>query len=426
MIRRTALAITLVVTAAVAAANVVVAIGVAVLAPDQGAVDFLLIALAILAMATVGIALAIRVPANRVGLLLVVSSLALGVENLGTTYAHASLTFAGGSWPGTAVAAWLDNVMLPVPVLIMTVGIPLIFPDGHLLSARWRWAVAAISLMGALSLLEGGFVPRVTAYTNLENPFYIEGLGPLLSVVDLPDITGVVVFLLPIGSVVIRYRRGKGVERQQLKWLIAATAFAAIAWIVVIVGGVTGSSVVTTVGWLGALLSFSAIPIAIGVAVLRYRLYEIDRIIGRTIAWAVVTGVLVSVFAGIVVALQAALIGFTQGETLAVAFSTLVAAALFHPLRRRVQRAVDRRFDRATYDAQRTVEAFAERLRDEVALDAVIADLQQTVAGSIKPTSLELWLRPGRPRAGDGHFATARPPLPPPRPTIGAASPTQP
>jgi hypothetical protein len=412
VIRRTAFAITLVVTAAVAAANVVVSIAAAVLAPDQGPLDILLIALAILAIATVGIVLAIRVPANRVGLLLVVSSLALGVDALGVTYAHASLAFAGGSWPGTAVAAWLDNVMLTVPVLIMTVGIPLIFPDGHLLSARWRWVVAAIFLMGAFSLLEAGFVPRVTAYTNLENPFYIEGLGPLLSVIDLPDITGVVVFLLPIASVVIRYRRGNGVERQQLKWLIAAIAFAAIAWMVVIVGAMTGSSVVTGIGWEAALLSFTGIPIAIGIAVLRYRLYEIDRIIGRTIAWAVVTGVLVSVFAGVVVALQAALIGFTQGETLAVAVSTLVAAALFQPLRRRVQRAVDRRFDRATYDATRTVEAFAERLRDEVALDAVIADLQQTVAGSIKPTSLELWLRPGQPRAGGGHSATARPPLP--------------
>jgi hypothetical protein len=410
--RRTALAITLVLTAAVAAANVVVSIGAAVLAPDQGPLDLLLIALAILAMATVGIVLAIRVPANGVGLLLVVSSLALGVEALGLTYANASLAIAGGSWPGTAVAAWLDNVMLTVPVLIMTVGIPLIFPDGHLLSARWRWVVAAMFLVGAFSLLEAGFVPRVTAYTNLENPFYIEGLGPLLSVVDLPDITGVVVFLLPIASVFIRYRRGNGVERQQLKWLIAATAFAAIAWIVVIVGAMTGSSVVTAVGWEGALLSFTGIPIAIGIAVLRYRLYEIDRIIGRTIGWAVVTGVLVSVFAGVVVALQAALIGFTQGETLAVAVSTLVAAALFQPLRRRVQRGVDRRFDRATYDARRTVEAFAERLRDEVALDAVMADLKQTVAGSIKPTSLELWLRPGRPRAGDGHSATARPPMP--------------
>jgi hypothetical protein len=389
--RRTAQRIVLAATAAVAVATVVVASGAALLA--QLPVDLLLIALAVAAMATVGSVLAIRVPTNAVGSLIVVSALALGVQTLGVAYAQGSQAFAGGSWPGTAVAAWLDSVLQPVPVLIMTVGIPLVFPDGHLLSARWRWAAAAILLSGAAILVAGGFVPRVIPYTNLENPFFIEGLGSMLSVIDVPDFTGVVVFLLAIASVAIRYRRGNVVERQQLKWLIAATAFAAIAWIVVIVGGMTGSTAVTAVGWSGALLAFTGFPIAIGIAVLRYRLYEIDRIISRTIAWAVVTGVLVSVFAGGVVAVQAALTSYTQGETLAVAVSTLVAAALFQPLRRRVQRVVDRRFDRASYDAQHTVEAFAERLRDEVALDAVVADLHRTVATSIKPTSFGLWLR---------------------------------
>ena len=391
MIGRTALAIALGTTAAVAVALVLVVSGAALLA--ELPVDLLFTALAVLAMAAVGSLLAIRVPANAVGLLLVVSALALGVETLGVAYAHGSEAVAGGTWPGTAVAAWLDSFLLPVPALIMTVGIPLIFPDGHLLSARWRWAVAAIVLSGAGVLVNDGFVPRTMPYSNLENPFYIEGLGPLLSLIQLPDATGVVVFLLPIAAVAVRFRRGTDVERQQLKWLIAATAFAVIAWIVVIAGEMTGSTAVSAIGWSGALLAFSGFPIAIGIAVLRYRLYEIDRIISRTIAWAVVTGVLVSVFAGGVVALQAALISFTQGETLAVAASTLLAAALFQPLRRRVQVAVDRRFDRASYDAQHTVEAFAERLRDEVALDAVVADLHSTVSTSIKPTSFGLWLR---------------------------------
>jgi DNA integrity scanning protein DisA with diadenylate cyclase activity len=150
--------------------------------------------------------------------------------------------------------------------------------------------------------------------------------------------------------------------------------------------------------WFPALVAFPTVPIAVGIAVLRYRLYEIDRIISRTIAWAVVTGVLVGVFFGAVVALQALLTDFTQGETVAVAASTLVAAAVFQPLRRRVQRAVDRRFDRAAYDARQTVEAFARRLRDEVALDAVVTDLLEMVATSMKPTSLALWLRPAAPR----------------------------
>jgi hypothetical protein len=237
----------------------------------------------------------------------------------------------------------------------------------------------------------------------MENPFGIAGIEPFLDALDqLPDAAGVLFFLGGIASVVIRYRRGSSVERQQLKWLIAATAFAVSAWCLVIVGGVIGAPVVTTIGWLGGLLAFALLPVAIGIAVLRYRLYEIDRIVSRTIAWAVVTGALVSVFAAGVVALQAMLARVTQGETVAVAVSTLVAAALFQPLRRRVQRAVDRRFDRATYDAQRTVEAFAERLRDEVALDAVVADLHETVGASIRPSSFGLWLRPARARTG-GH-----------------------
>jgi hypothetical protein len=395
MMRRTALAIVLAVTAAVSVATVVVATVVALVTIDQPSIDLVVIAVAVPAMATVGSVLAIRVPANAVGLLLVVSALTLGVQNLGAAYAMGSLALAGGSWPGTALAAWLDSVLLAVPVLIISVVIPLIFPDGHLLSGRWRWAVAAILLSGGGALLATGFAPRVFPYTNLENPFYIEGLEPLLSAIAVPDILGVVVFPLAIASVVIRYRRGNVVERQQLKWLIAATAFAAIAWIVAILGTTIGSSV----GWFGGLLAFVGFPVAIGIAVLRYRLYEIDRIISRTIAWAVVTGLVVTVFFVAVIALQAVLTDFTQGETVAVAASTLVAAALFQPLRRRVQHVVDRRFDRAAYDARQTVEAFAERLRDEVALDAVVADLHEMVATSIKPTSLALWLRPGAPRS---------------------------
>jgi hypothetical protein len=391
--RRTAQVIVLAATAAVAVGTVAVVIGAALFAFDQLPLDLPLIALAVLAMATVGCVLAIRVPANAVGWLLAVSALALGVEILGLAYAQGSQALAGGSWPGTAVAAWLYSNMLSVPVLIMTIGIPLVFPDGRLLSRRWRWLVALVILSSIPSLLKGGFGTRVIPDTTIENPFYIDGLGPALSVIQSPDITGAIVFLFAIASVAIRYRRGKVVERQQLKWLIAATSFAAMAWILVIVGGITGSSAVTAVGWYGGLLAFTGFPIAIGIAVLRYRLYEIDRIISRTIAWAVITGVLVSVFAAGVVALQAALTAYTQGETFAVAVSTLVAAALFQPLRRRVQRAVDRRFDRASYDAQRTVAAFAERLRDEVALDAVVADLHQTVTTSIKPTSFALWLR---------------------------------
>jgi hypothetical protein len=388
---RTVLAIAL---GATAVAGLVV-IDTAMLAVGQFEVGFLLITLAVVAMAAVGALLAVRVPANKVGWLLLVSAVVLGMEFLGAGYVGASVTYAGGSWPGTAVAAWLYSNLLGVPVLTMASGLPLIYPDGHLPSPRWRWLVGLLVLSMVQSLAQA-FRPGLIPDTNVENPFGIAALVPLLDAMNAPvfGLLAVPLFVGPIASVAIRFRRGIPAERAQLKWLIAATTAALFAWSVVAVGEATGSTVLRTAGWYSGLLAFVGLPLAIGVAVLRYRLYEVDRIISRTIAWAVVTGVLVGVFFGFVVALQAVLIGFTQGETLAVAASTLAAAALFQPLRWRVQRVVDRRFDRATYDAQRTVEAFAMRLRDEVALDAVVADLDRTVGASIKPTSFALWLRP--------------------------------
>jgi hypothetical protein len=364
-------------------------------------VDLLIVTLAVVAMVAVGAVLTIRVPANKVGWLLLVAGLALGLEFLGIAYANASDAFAGGSWPGTVVAVWLYSNLLVLPVLIMAIGIPLIYPDGRLLSPRWRWLVALVVWSGVVEFLKGGFRPGLIPDTNVENPFGIPGIEPFLSVFDLhlPAEFGAVFFLAALASVVIRYRRGGLVQRQQLKWLIAVTAVEAIAWLIVGISQATGAAVLMPIGWYGALLGMAGLPAAIGIAVLRYRLYEIDRIISRTIAWAVVTAVLVAVFAGGVVGLQTALTGITQGDTLAVAASTLVAFALFQPLRRRVQRVVDRRFDRAMYDAQRTAEAFSDRLREEVDLDAVVGDLEATVASAVKPTSFGLWLRPGHSRA---------------------------
>jgi hypothetical protein len=346
VMRRAVLAIALGATAVVAG---VIGPALALIVVDQIVVDLLIIALAVLAMASVGVILAIRVPANAVGWLLIVAALAFGVEFLAVAYWQLSIKVAGRSWPGTVLAAWLYSNLLLVPVMVMVFTIPLIFPDGRLLSPRWRWLVGLLVLSMVQSLAQA-FRPGLISDTNVENPFGIAALVPLLDALKAPafGILAVPLFIGPIASVVIRFRRGIPAERAQLKWLIAATTAAVFAWSVVAVGEATGSAVLRTAGWYGGLLAFVGLPLAVGIAVLRYRLYEIDRIISRTIAWALVTGVLVSVFAAGVVALQAALIGFTQGQTLAVAVSTLGAAALFQPLRRRVQRVVDRRFDRAS------------------------------------------------------------------------------
>jgi hypothetical protein len=197
-------------------------------------------------------------------------------------------------------------------------------------------------------------------------------------------------------SLVVRVRRATGIERQQLRWFTASIA----AVVAAVIAGMALAFIVPSLGlsgvaWIPAMVAFTLVPIAVGIAVLRYRLYEIDRIISRTVSWALVTGVLVVAFAAGVVALQAVLVGFTQGETLAVAASTLVVFALFQPVRRRVQTMVDRRFDRARYDGQKVVDAFARQLRDEVDLARLRVALVDTVEDAVRPVSATVWLRGG-------------------------------
>jgi hypothetical protein len=357
-------------------------------------IDIVLGGLAVLALAAVGSLLAVRVPSNAVGWLLLVAGFILGVRLLAFDYEVAGRSIPAGAWPGSDVAAWLDNCLLGPPTAILVFGIPLVYPDGRLLSRRWRWLVALIALMGASGFV-GWFDPGLIPFTNVVNPFGIPGMEPILDVLR-PVTWLAAVFVVPfvIASVVVRFRRGDAVERTQLKWLLTVTAIAGIALLISALTSALGAIALATPAYSVGLLAFAALPMAIGIAVLRYRLYEIDRIISRTIGWALVTGVLGSVFVLGVVSLQAALTGLTQGNTIAVALSTLAVAALFRPVRGRVQRGVDQRFDRGRYDAQRTAAAFAERLRVEVALDTVVADLHETVVRSVRPTLFGLWLRP--------------------------------
>jgi len=280
-----------------------------------------------------------------------------------------------------------------------------VFPTGALSKGRWG-TVGRIALAVAAAL---AFVPAIAPAIELAVseevgtiwvPNVLSPLGADASFRP-PPIGVVLVTLIPISAMALgaadllrRYRRGPLIERLQIRWLlasIAALVLAILFGLAVFVLAGPGSSW----GWLPALLAGPTLAPAIGIAVLRYRLYEIDRIISRTLSWAIVTSVLVAVFAGLVVGLQAALAGITQGQTLAVAASTLVAFALFQPVRRRVQRAVDRRFDRARYDRERTAAAFADRLRTEVDLEAVAGDLTRSVDGALRPRSLVLWLKDG-------------------------------
>jgi hypothetical protein len=216
-------------------------------------------------------------------------------------------------------------------------------------------------------------------------PYELGDLGGALSTIGI--LTG---FVIAIVAVVVRFRRSQGVERAQMKWLIASVSLMALLFSISWVKLFGPSDLIDNASVVAGIL----VPIAIGIAVLRYHLYDIDRIVSRTLGWAIVSGVLVAVFAGLVVALQALLAPVTKENTLAVAASTLVAFALFQPLRRRVQHAVDRRFDRARYDGQRTVDAFAEHLRSEVDLGVLRSSLTATASDAVRPVSAGVWLRP--------------------------------
>jgi hypothetical protein len=195
---------------------------------------------------------------------------------------------------------------------------------------------------------------------------------------------------IAIGASVVRYRRGTVAERQQLKWFGSTAALSVIGLAVAVVGGDLPFSVVA---WILAIIGLCLIPVAIAIAILRYRLFEIDRIISRTVSYGAVTGILALVFVGTILVSQTVLASFFSGSSVAVAASTLVVAALFQPLRRRVQSVVDRRFNRSRYDAERTAAAFGARLRDEVELANLSAEVRQVVAVTVAPVTIGLWIR---------------------------------
>jgi hypothetical protein len=279
----------------------------------------------------------------------------------------------------------------------------MIFPSGHLPAGRWRRAALGSLILGLGVVVIGAIAPQIpfspdAGVTNfmIDNRFGL--IPPIDFASPLPAeaiFTGIPIGVFAVGvlSAVTRYRRATGVERLQLRWLMAALAFAFAA----IVAGLVGWAALglqSGLIWIPALIAYPCIPLAVGVAVMRYRLFDIDRIISRGLSWAVLSGMLVAVYAGAVLLLQAVLGDVTQGQSVAVAGSTLLAAALFQPLRRRVQAAVDHRFNRARYDAERTAIDFAKRLRNEVDVDHLRTAPAATVGGAVHPTGVGVWLRP--------------------------------
>ncbi len=352
-----------------------------------------------IACGTIGAIVAQRRPDNVNGWLFCAIGVLFGVQALLVEYVIASVLVVTGGLPWTDAFAWI-LVWIWVPAVgIALVFLPLVFPTGHLLSPRWRavaiYGVVALGVFGTAIAFAPGPVDQARF---IDNPLGAAGVDPrtysdrVLGPSSL--LLGFAIFL-SIASVGLRFRRASGDLRQQIKWfalaaLLAGVAFA--AYVIATIGGASG--LVVKILEISAIVGLTSLPTMAGLAILRYRLYDIDRIISRTIAYGAISAVLVAAYAIAILTLQGPLGAVTGGDTISVAISTLVVAGLFQPLRRRVQAIVDRRFDRARIDAERTVNAFAERLRDEVDIGTVSTDLDRTVRSALHPRNVGLWIRP--------------------------------
>lgn len=378
---------------------------------------FLLFVLGIVVAAPSGFGLLWFVPYFAVGALLVVRRprLAIGWVLLALSACFAVVTVTLDA----TVAQFADGTITPLQAVLAILGdksgvvafflfavLTIVFPSGRMPRGRWG-TITRVALVGGLVLIAATIAMPTISVSLVGQPESIPVRNPLALLPDLaiwqfigPNVTTflpiILLLVVAAGSLVVRARTAIGVERQQLRWFTSSVG----AVVVAVVGGLLTSALLPALGtsglvWIPAIVAFPLVPIAIGIAVLRYRLFEIDRIISRTVSWALVTGVLAVAFAATVLAIQALLEGFTQGETLAVAASTLVAFGLFHPVRRRVQGMVDRRFDRARYDGQKVIDAFARQLRDEVDLDRLRATLVATADDVVRPVGATIWLRNG-------------------------------
>ena len=339
----------------------------------------------------VGANLAFRQPDNRVGWMLLGSGMLSAVQVLAEEYAIYGIVGRATPLPGAVFAGWFQSWIWLVGVTLIVTYTLLLFPTGRLVSPRWRivgW-LSALNLVAGVSGLAFSPGPLNNA-EFVDNPFPLLGaLGDTFFYASFAGIT--LLTFVSSSSLIVRYRRAAGAERQQLKWLALAAVVVAVA----IAGTACAQFVAPDFKPVQILfiVSIGALPVAIAVAVLRYRLYDIDVLINRAIVYgATTTAIGGAFFAGIVV-LQSLLRPLTGGSELAVAISTLACFGLFQPLGRRIQRSVDRRFYRSRYDAARTLDDFSVRLRDQVALDAVRTDLLDAVHETVRPAHASLWLR---------------------------------
>ena len=359
----------------------------------------LLIYVPFLAFPMVGALITSRHPKNPVGWI----CLAVGL--------FWTLIFLGDSIPGSGpypvtIAALTQAIWIP-PVGLLGIYLILLFPDGKLPSRRWRplaWLSGVVMVLATLGIT---FSPGpLEGHPGVRNPLGLEGTPPWVATAGI-----VILLMLPLCmlasalSLVLRYRRSGGEEREQIKWIAFAASVVGLLYLITMVSSLTYSGPWGGAGtplWLGllqqaSLVSFTAVPIAVGFAVLKYRLYDIDILINRTLVYGSLTATLVALYFGGIVVLQGVFVALTgEKSTLAIVASTLLIAALFTPLRRRIQGFIDRRFYRNKYDARKTLEGFSARLRDETDLGTLRDDLTSVVRETMQPAYVSLWLRPDR------------------------------
>jgi len=359
---------------------------------DDNSVENAVLLVGFSAFAVVGALLVAKRPTNAIGWIMAAVALMLSIFLAGDAYAAYVMVTRGHPDALAVFSAWAGSWYWTLLIVLAVIYLPLLFPDGRLLSRRWLplAVVPGIGTLGAVVLgaLADTLPLNEAPGYEIDNPIGIEGLG---YVEELP-VFGVLTGLLFVGivgavaSVVVRFRRSRGVERQQMKWFVYAAALLLTFPLEVLLPDIVENMLFG--------LTLIALPTAIGIAVLRYRLYDIDLVINRTLVYAPLTATLVLFYLGGVVSLQYVFRTLTgQGSQIAIVASTLAIAALFNPLRGRIQGFIDRRFYRHKYDAAKTLAAFSSKLRDETDLDALNAELVGVVRETMQPAHVSLWLR---------------------------------
>jgi hypothetical protein len=346
-----------------------------------------------LAAATTGAVVAARLPRNPIGWIFLGMGAGLALAFAANSWSEVGLGTDSGPLPGDELAAWLGSWLFIPAVFGPLLFLLLLVPTGRLLSRRWEWIARVLLAVLALALIALAFKPGLVGPEGeqVSSPLAAPGaLGDAMEALDLvTNLLAPLAFACALTAIVVRARRSRGVERQQLKLFTFAAAIAALG----LAGSIVTTGLAADLFFLVGMLGLAGLPVAAGLAILRYRLYDIDLVVRRTLIYGALTATLAGAYLGSVLLLQLLL---SPGSDLAVAGSTLAVAALVRPARGRIQALVDRRFFRSRYDARRTLESFGARLRSEVDLDALGGELRSVVADTMQPAHVSLWLREAR------------------------------